>query len=141
MIKFIVATLLTALFAFAMGMYAPWWGIALCAFIVGAVVPQKNGKAFLAGMLGIMFLWIILAVVKDSGNNHILSSRIANLLPLKGSVGLLVFVTGLIGGLVGGLSALCGSMLRGLFRKSKTAESAVEKMGAVSEMLGVLDGD
>jgi hypothetical protein len=137
MIKFIVATLLTALFAFALGMYAPWWSIALCACIVGAVVPQKNAKAFLAGLLGIMLLWIIVAVVKDGANNHILSSRIANLLPLKGSVGLLVFVTGLIGGLVGGLSALCGSMLRGLISK----KTVVEEVNTIPEFVEELNGN
>ncbi len=140
MIKFLVATSLTALFAYALGMYAPWWSIALAACIVAAVVPQKNAKAFVAGLLGIMLLWIIVALVKDGANNHILSSRIANLLPLKGSVGLLVFVTGLIGGLVGGLSALCGSMLRGFFSKSKDAQSTTENNSVVSELMGELDG-
>ena len=48
-------------------------------------------------------LWI------DVKNESILSHKIAQLFPLGGSSGLLIMVTSIIGGLVGGFAALAGA--------------------------------
>lgn len=111
--KFIVATILTALLAFVSGLWFPWWTIALAAFLIAALVHQRPGKAFLAGFLGVFLLWAILASIIDMKNASLLSSRIASVLPLGGSNLLLILVTALIGGLVGGFGGLTGSFLRG----------------------------
>ncbi|MFX7140750.1 hypothetical protein ABTH88_22720, partial [Acinetobacter baumannii] len=44
---------------------------------------------------------------------HLLSTKVASLLPLGGSWIVLLLVTGLVGGLVSGLAALTASFLRG----------------------------
>lgn len=110
--KFFVATLLTAALAFIAGLKFPWWGIAIAAFLVAALVHQKPGKAFLSGFLALFILWGILAFRIDMANQSILSKRIAELLPLQGNSYLLILVTALVGGLVAGLAALSGSFLR-----------------------------
>jgi hypothetical protein len=110
--KFIVAFLLTALLAFISGIYFPWWGIAIAAFLVAVIIPQKWGTAFLAGFLGILVLWMAYAWWIDMKNNGVLAQRMAVLLPLGGSRVLLILVTGIVGGLVGGFAAMSGSFLR-----------------------------
>lgn len=110
--KFIVATVLTALLAFISGLFLPWWGIAIAAVVVAVLVHQKAGKAFLSGLLGIFLLWAGLAWWIDMKNNGILSQRIASILPLNGNSILLIGVTALVGGLVGGFAAMTGSFLR-----------------------------
>lgn len=110
--KFITALLLTALLAFISGLYLPFWGMAVTSLLVAVVVHQKAGKAFLAGFLGLFLLWAGLAWWIDMKNNGILSARIAHVLPLGGNSLLLIGITGLVAGLVGGLSALTGSFLR-----------------------------
>jgi hypothetical protein len=110
--KFIAAILLTALLSFITGLYLPWWGIALAAFLAALVVPQRAAFSFISGLLGVMLLWCGLAWWIDIKNQGILSSRIANVLPLGGNVLLLILVTGLIGGLVAGFAAMSGSYLR-----------------------------
>ena len=112
--KFITALLLTALLAFAAGLYGtlPWWGFALTSFIVSVAVHQKAGKAFLAGFAGLFLLWVAIAVSKDSANEHLLSTKVAQILPLGGSYMILILVTGVVGGLVSGLAALAGSFSR-----------------------------
>jgi hypothetical protein len=122
--KFIVSVLLTALAGYAAGLYLPWWSLAIAAFVVALVVHQTGGKAFGAGFLGCFLLWGILALLRDSANEHILSGKIANLLPLGGNVNLLLFATATIGGLVGGMAALCGSLGRRL--TSSSQEVAVD---------------
>lgn len=117
--KFLSALLLTALLAFASGLYGvlPWWSFAITSFIVALAVHQKAGKAFLAGFLALFGLWVVLAFLQDKANEHILSTKVANILPLGGSYWVLILLTGIIGGLVAGLSALTGSYLRQSGRK------------------------
>jgi hypothetical protein len=110
--KFITALLLTAVLAFISGLYLPWWGIAITSLLVAVIIHQKAGRAFLSGLLGVLIVWAGLAFWIDMKNNGILSKKIAQVLPLGGNSILLVFVTGLIGGLVAGFAAMSGSFLR-----------------------------
>ena len=110
--KFLVALLLTAILSFIIGLFFPWWGIAVVALIVAVIVHQKPGKAFLSGLLGVMAVWSGLAIAIDIKNQGVLSEKIAHVLPLGGNAILLIILTGLIGGLVAGLAALSGSYLR-----------------------------
>jgi len=98
--------------SFISGLFLPWWGIAIAALAVAAIVHQKAGKAFLSGLLGVFLLWAGLAWWIDMKNNSVLSHKVASILPLGGNTWLLIAVTGLIGGLVGGFAAMTGSYLR-----------------------------
>lgn len=110
--KFLVATILTALLAFISGLFLPWWGIAVTSLLVAVIIHQKAGKAFLSGLLGVLILWAGLAWWIDMKNNGILSKKIASVLPLGGNALLLILVTGVVGGLVAAFAAMSGSFLR-----------------------------
>ena len=112
--KFLAAIILTALLSYVSGLFLPWWGIAIAAFLVAALIPQKSLLSFLAGFLAVFLLWAGMAFWFDAANNSILSGKIANILPLGGNAILLILVTGFIGGLVGGLAAFTGRQLRPL---------------------------
>ena len=112
MLKYILSIVVTALVAFVAGLYMPWWGIAIAAFLVSAAIPQKPAFSFLSGFLGVFLLWEVLAWWIDMKNAGILSKKVAQILPLGGSSILLILVTAIIGGLVGGFAALSGSYLR-----------------------------
>ena len=114
--KFLVATLLTAFLAFISGLFLPWWGIAITSLLVAVIVHQHAGKAFAAGMLGLIILWSGLAWWVTIKNHGLLSGKIANVLPLSGNTFLLIIVTGLVGGLVAGFAAMTGSYLRATAR-------------------------
>lgn len=115
--RFLLATLLITMLSFIAGLYLPWWSLAIVAFFVALFVHQSIGKSFLAGFLGVFLLWGILAWWIDIKNESILSGKIASLLPLNGSVVLLIIITALIGSLVGGFAAMSGSSLRPAIRK------------------------
>ena len=110
--KFFVALLLTALLSFAGALFFPWWIIAVAAFIVAALIPQRSFLAFVAGFAALFILWGVQAAIIDAGNHHVLSTKVAGLLPLRGSYTILILLTAFIGGLVGGMAALTGSFLR-----------------------------
>jgi hypothetical protein len=110
--KFIIAFILTALLSYAAGLYFPWWSIAIAAFAVAALLPQKPLAAFSAAFFSLFVLWIFLALSIDMNNDHLLSMKISELLFKSHSHALIMSVTGLIGGLVAGFAALAGSYLR-----------------------------
>ena len=110
--KLLVATILTALFAFTAGLWLDWWSIAIASFLIALLIHQRPSKAFFSGFLGLFLLWGGLAWWIDMKNNQVLSRKIAEILPLGGNSFLLIFITALIGALVGGLAALSGSYLR-----------------------------
>ncbi len=110
--KFLIATLLTALLSFIAGLYFPWWSIAIVSFAVAAIVHQKPWKAFVAGFIGLFLLWGGLAYWIDMKNNHLLSIRVAELMKLGQSSVTIILVTAFIGALVAGFAALSGSYMR-----------------------------
>ena len=85
---------------------------AITSLLVAILVHQKAGKAFLAGFLGLLFLWAGLAWWVDMKNSGVLSAKIANVLPLGGNTLYLILATGIVGGLVAGMAAMSGSFLR-----------------------------
>ncbi|MEP6467779.1 MAG: hypothetical protein ABJB05_15825 [Parafilimonas sp.] len=110
--KFIVVVLLTALLGYAAPLYFTWWSFAVCSFIVALFIHQKPFIAFVATFLGLFLLWGIMAMIIDNANNHLLSQKVAQVLPLNGSSILLILITALIGGLVSGFAGLAGSLVR-----------------------------
>ena len=102
--KFATSLIITALLSFAVGLYLPWWSLAIAAFAVAALIPQKPWMAWLSGFLALFLLWGGLATWIDIRNLHILSGKVAQLLPVGGSVVLLILFTAFIGALVAGFA-------------------------------------
>ena len=114
MLKYVLSIVVTALVAFVLGLYLPWWGIAIAAFLVSAAIPQKPTFSFLSGFLGVFLLWEVLAWWIDNKNNGILSQKVAALMGLGNSSVLLIVITSVVGALVAGFAALAGTYLRRL---------------------------
>ncbi len=110
--KFLISTILIAALSFLSQQFLPWWSLVIIAFIIGWLMGLKGWASFLSGFLAIFLLWGIYAFVLNQGNEGILATRMANLLPLSGNPILLILVTAAIGGLVGGLGAATGSLGR-----------------------------
>lgn len=110
--KFFIAFILTALLSFSWALFFPWWIIAIAAFIVAAVIPQPRLVAFLCAFFALFILWGGQCVLIDTQNDHLLSQRIAQILPFGGSYVAVMLFTAFMGGLIAGLGALTGSFLR-----------------------------
>lgn len=110
--KFVIAIFLTALLSFAMALFFPWWIIAPVGFIVAAVIPQKPLLAFLSASIAIFLLWGGQSYIIDQKNDHILATKVADLLFHKKSYVLAIIVTAIVGATVSGFAALTGSLLR-----------------------------
>ncbi|HVW98800.1 MAG TPA: hypothetical protein VHA56_22725 [Mucilaginibacter sp.] len=101
---------------FASGYFLPWWVVAIAAFLPAFFIGKTPGKSFLAGFSAIFIVWTVLALFKSIPNDNILAARVATLFQLPNWV-LLLLITALIGGLVGGMAAMSGVLLKRAFDK------------------------
>ncbi|GAB3428890.1 hypothetical protein GCM10027516_35720 [Niabella aquatica] len=95
-----------------MGLYTPWWSVAIVAFIVSLLIPERPLGAFFSGFSGVFLMWLIVAAFINAANNSILANRIGGMLGIGQNPLLLIFITAFVGGLVGGSAALSASYLR-----------------------------
>ena len=84
----------------------------MLALLMGFVYAQSGRAGFLAGFVGLGLSWLVPAAWLAFQNNGLLAHRVAQLLPLGGSVPGLVLVTTLVIGLAGGLAGLAGRLVR-----------------------------
>lgn len=112
--KFILSIFLVALVTYAIGIYGsfPWWSFVVTNLIIAVALPIKPAQSFIAGAIGVGALWAGLAFGIDLANNHILSTKVAQILPLGGSYIALILITAFVGALLGGLASLTGSFVR-----------------------------
>jgi ABC-type antimicrobial peptide transport system permease subunit len=110
MAKFITQAVAIALIAALLQYFLPWWTMAVGAFAVGFLFAESGWRSFLAGLLGVGLLWLVVAFVIDVQTQSILTDKVARLFPTR-SAWLLLILTSLIGGLVGGFASLTGSIL------------------------------
>lgn len=110
--KFVISLILIMLLSFVVCLYLPWWGIAIAAFIVAAIIPQSPLMGFITGFCALFLLWGGLSFWISSNNGHILAHKVSLLLLKADNPYLLMLVAALIGALVGGFAALTGSYIR-----------------------------
>lgn len=110
--KSVISTILIILFSFLACLYFPWWSIAIVAFIISALIPQGPLTSFFNGFIALFLLWGFLSLWISIQNGHILAHRVSLLIFKIDSPFLLIFITALIGALVGGFAALAASYIR-----------------------------
>ena len=110
-------TITIVVLTFILGSFFDWWTVAIAAFIGGFFFGTASGETFAKGMIAVLTLWLMIVLYHHFSTEGILSSKIAQVLPVGGNVGILILVTILIGGLVGGCGAMSGFLMRNLFSK------------------------
>jgi hypothetical protein len=116
--KLLTSIVLTAYLGYVVGVYTnfPWWFFVFSSAVIALAIRQSAFTSFFSGFAGMFILWFVLAFLKDTANQHILSQKVAPMLKLGSSSFLLVLLTGLLGGLVSGMGALTGYHLRRIAR-------------------------
>ena len=116
--KNIINFIVTIIVALALSQFLPWWSVMLASFITSIRFSLKGSVVFFVPFLAISLFWIIYAFWLSSANDYILANKIAVLLPLQGNPYLLILVTGIVGGLSGGIAAVFGKQCLLLFMNS-----------------------
>lgn len=111
--KFLLQLILTILIALLLEQSLPWWSVAIAGAAGGFLI--RAPYSFWCGFLAVALLWLLTAFYVDAKAAQPLSEQIAHLLMMK-SKWMLFAVTGIIGGLTGGLGAWSGSAVQSYFR-------------------------
>ena len=93
-----------------------FWAAGLVAFLICLLFAPSGSKAFLAGFGAIVLVWLGMTLASHLASGGILTQRMANVFSLPNSW-LLVLVTVVMGGLIGGISGLAGYHTANLFKK------------------------
>lgn len=92
----------------------PWWVLVPVAALVAWLLPLRSALAhFAVGFLAIALLWGLSAAWLNAQNEGILAERIGALFQGLSAAGL-IWVTAILGGLLGALGSLCGYMIQRL---------------------------
>ncbi len=94
------------------GIYLPWYALGILFGLLAYILRIPTGRAFILGLVSGFLVWAISAYWMDGQHPSSLPGRMANLFPLGGSLIGLYVVTGVLGGLTGGLWAWAGAKLR-----------------------------
>jgi hypothetical protein len=115
--KFGLQTILTAALGFVAHLYFPFWVIAPVAGLIGLLFRYENSAAsYAAGFVSCSLLWGGYATYLDTANTGLLSLKMGELFHVGGSY--LGYLTGLVGGVLGGFGAMTGTLLRKIFDKA-----------------------
>jgi hypothetical protein len=94
-----------------------WWSFVPVCIVVGAVIGSPAGQSYAYGLAAMTLLWSTYAMIINSANGGVLTSKIGELLGGAVSGTQLIYVTGLLGGIVGGFATMLGATFRDLLRK------------------------
>ncbi|HAP68930.1 MAG TPA: hypothetical protein DCR04_04275 [Flavobacteriales bacterium] len=99
--------------------YFPWWSAVVVALIVETVLGKgSNSTSFFSGFYGLAIPWMVLALYIDNKSESVLSIRILELFQLPQFRVVIIVLTGLVGGLVGGLGSVAGGWIKDAFLQS-----------------------
>lgn len=101
--------LVIVVLGFFLELILPWWSVAIAAFVGGVLVNTRIN--FFAGFAAIGLLWLVKALINDLITDSELTERVAMIFMLHSKT-LLMFITLILGGLVGGFAAMSGGALR-----------------------------
>ncbi|NEU08605.1 hypothetical protein GZH53_09810 [Flavihumibacter sp. R14] len=108
-------------------LFLPWWIIALIAFPLAFWKARSAGHAFGSGFIAIFLLWVVMGLFKSFPNEHLLANRVGEMFMLPPGSSNWIFMllaTGIVGGLVGGISALAGFMAGNAFKSRQGLKGA-----------------
>lgn len=110
--------------AFILQIILPWWIVVIISFATCGIIGKTGKIAFWQPFIAIFLLWIGVALFKSLPNHNLLAGRMAQMLSVK-YWPVVLFATGLIGGLAAGISGYCGYQFRKTILSMKsTAQKA-----------------
>lgn len=89
----------------------PWWVIVVVSFVTCALLGKTGKIALWSPFFAILILWTCAALFKSLPNDHILVSRVAEMLGLH-AWWLVLLLTVVLGAFVAALSGFCGYHFR-----------------------------
>jgi hypothetical protein len=94
------------LFGYIFALFLPWYSVAFVAFVFGYALDSESN--FLGGFMGVALLWALKIYLTTDSSSVDLASKVAQILPVQ-EKWILILVTLVLGGLVGGFACVTGA--------------------------------
>jgi len=117
MTKNIINCIATIILAAVLSLFLPWCSVMIAAFITSIGIPLKKVAVFFIPFLAILLFWAVYCFILSSTNDFTLAKKISQLLEIGGNPYALIFITGVIGGLAAGITAIFGKQITLFARK------------------------
>lgn len=124
--KSILGFLIIIISGYFAQMFLVWWSIAAIAFLIGFLMRNRANSSFWTGFFAVFCLWGAMAFWLNMQNEGVLAARLGDLFGGSPSI-VLVLVTALLGGILGGMSTMTGSLGRDWVTPFKKDVSNPEK--------------
>ena len=98
------------LFGYLFELFLPWYSVAFVAFVFGYILNSESN--FIGGFLGVALLWGIKILLITNSASVDLADKVAQIMDPMREKWILIVVTLVIGGLVGGLACVTGASLK-----------------------------
>lgn len=115
--KYLINGLIILVLSGVLLWFLPWWTIGIVPFLVILFGFRMKGFAFPVGFLAIGLIWMGYSLWRVDAANPTYVNALGELLTLPS--GSIVWVNTLLGGLIGGLSAWSGKLLRVMLRPER----------------------
>jgi hypothetical protein len=120
--KFGLQTLLILALGFVAHQFFPFWIIAVVGGVVGLLFRYENsGASYAAGFAAALLLWSGYAGFLDAANAKSLSTKLGEVFHVGGPY--LMYLTGMVGGILGGFGAMTGTLARKMFERETMTEA------------------
>lgn len=110
--KFLIALLMNAFLCFISGLYLVWWMIAVISFGVHFSLNVRVVAAFFSGFFSLFFLWTGLTLYISNYDDFASAELLSALFFARKIPVLFNLLSGLLGGMITGLSGFCGAHAR-----------------------------
>lgn len=114
MARFLLILLLTAIIVLLVGKLVPFWALMIITGLIAFLIAPGPASAFFAGGIGFGLTWFLKALFISIQTASDLPVQMADLMGIKND-NLLMFATFFLGFLIGGFSAMTGSLFKRLF--------------------------
>lgn len=114
--RFIFLVMMTVLMVVFLNPVLPFWVIMILIAALAGLIGLKGAESFLAGGLGMGLAWLGQSLYISINTGSPLPNRMGELMGL-GTGMTLVGITAILGFLLGGLSAMTGSLFRKLLKR------------------------
>lgn len=115
--KKLINFIVTLIIAIILSQFLPWWHVMVAGFVSALFFNLDRAAVFFIPFLAVFLFWMTYALWLSNANDFILAEKIAVLLPLGGSWIVLLLVTGFIGGIAAGVSAILGKQCSMLVKR------------------------
>ena len=123
--NFLLRVFIIFLLSYIFGFDSYWWLIVIYPITVGFIFFDNVISHFISGFLGVFLAWLTLMFQLDVATHSIISQKIANILFVYNNI-ILIIISSLMGGILGGIGSVLGQLIRKIFLKNLNQDPYID---------------